>query len=239
MLAATASWAADDAVARATQLYAKRHYRDAARTLETALPWLARAGRPTAPLTLGTVYLGTAELHRELSQSATPMQLEYLKALAAIRGPGASRLASFYLGQTLLESGRPAEAIKVLERFAAEPGVEPGFRAQARAHLGLAHFVRKDVTTARALWNSLDARDPQTRASLAAVYSRARITEPAPAALADAGLKDIGEPPAARLRQKPLGGAPPAGPAGRARAPGPHKGLQGPRPTRIAGARQS
>src|SRR5204863_419914 len=125
----------------------------------------------------------------------------------AIRGPGASRLASFYLGQTLLESGRPAEAIKVLERFAAEPGVEPGFRAQARAHLGLAHFVRKDVTTARALWNSLEARDPQTKATLAAVYSRAGITEPAPVALADAVLKEIGERPALLARRADGGSA--------------------------------
>jgi len=184
MLAATAAWAGDDAVARAMQLYEKRHYRDAARTLETALPSLDPARQATASLTLGIVYLGTAELHRELSQSATPIQLEYLKTLAAIRGPGASRLASFYLGQTLLESGRPAEAIKVLERFAAEPGVEPGFRAQATAHLGLAHFLRKEATTARALWSSLDARDLQTKATLAAVYSRAGITEPAPVALA-------------------------------------------------------
>src|SRR5258708_1581789 len=209
MLAATAAWAADDVVARAMQLYDKRHYRDAARTLETALPSLDPGRQATASLTLGIVYLGTAELHRELSQSATPIQLEYLKAIAAIRGPGASRLASFYLGQTLLESGRPADAIKVLERFAAEPGVEPGLRAQAMAHLGLAHFLRKDAATARALWNSLEARDPQTKATLAAVYSRAGITEPAPVALADAVLKDIGERPAALVRQKLIGVYPP------------------------------
>src|SRR3989442_5288136 len=110
------------------------------------------------------------------------------------------------MGQTLLEGGGPGEPIKVLGGFAGGPGVEPGFRAQARAHLGLAHFVRKDVTTARALWNSLEARDPQTKATLAAVYSRAGITEPAPVALADAVLKDIGERPAAPLRQKPIGG---------------------------------
>ena len=235
MLAATAAWAADDAVARATQLYEKRHYRDAARTLETALPSLDPARQATASLTLGIVYLGTAELHRELSQSATPMQLEYLKALAAIRGPGASRLASFYLGQTLLESGRPAEAIKVLERFAAEPGVEPGFRAQARAHLGLAHFVRKDVTTARALWNSLEARDPQTKATLAAVYSRAGITEPAPVALADAVLKEIGERPAALVRQKLIGVYARAGLTARALALVDQTDLKAPSSTEVLG----
>jgi len=205
LLAATTASAADDAVARATRLYEQRHYREAARTLETALPSLDAGRQAVASLTLGIVYLGSAELHRELAQSAAPIQLEYLKALAASRGPGASRLASLYLGQTLLESGRPADAIKVLERFAAEPGVEPGLRAQAMAHLGLAHFLRKDAATARALWNSLEARDPQTKATLAAVYSRAGITEPAPVALADAVLKDIGERPAALVRQKLIG----------------------------------
>src|SRR5437763_14122375 len=40
VLAATAAWAADDAVARAMQLYVKRHDRDAGRNMETALPWL-------------------------------------------------------------------------------------------------------------------------------------------------------------------------------------------------------
>ena len=44
LLAATTASAADDAVARATRLYEQRHYREAARTLETALPSLD-AGR--------------------------------------------------------------------------------------------------------------------------------------------------------------------------------------------------
>src|SRR5256885_11218642 len=78
-----------------TTLSRPRHYRDAARTLETALPSLDPARQATASLTLGIVYLGTAELHRELSQSATPMQLEYLKALAADRK--STRLNSSHL----------------------------------------------------------------------------------------------------------------------------------------------
>ena len=199
LLAATPAWAADDAVARATRLYEQRHYHDAARTLETALPSLDPARQAAASLTLGIVYLGSAELHRDLAQSATPIQLEYLKALAASRGPGASRLASLYLGQTLLESGRPAEAIAPLERVASDAGVEPAFRAQARAHLGLAHFVLRDTAAARTIWKSLDARDSQVKATLAAVYSRVGITDPAPVALAEAALKD-GERPLVRQR---------------------------------------
>ena len=203
LLAAPVAWAADDAVARATRLYEQRHYRDAARMLETALPALDSARQAPASLTLGIIYLGSAELHRELARSARPIQLEYLKALATSRGPGASRLASLYLGQTLLESGRPGEAIKALER-ASDGAVDAGVRAQARAYLGLAYFMLKDAASARAIWKALDARDAQVKATLAAVYSRAGITDPAPLALADAALKDS-DRPAALVRQKLIG----------------------------------
>ena len=165
LLAAPVAWAADDAVARATRLYEQRHYRDAARMLETALPALDSARQAPASLTLGIIYLGSAELHRELARSARPIQLAYLKALAATRGPGASRLANLYLGQTLLESGRPTEAMKALERVASDGGIEPVVRAQARAYAGLAHFMQKDGATARAIWKSLDVRDAQVKAT--------------------------------------------------------------------------
>jgi len=77
-------------------------------------------------------------------------------------------------------------------------------RAQARAYAGLAHFMQKDGATARAIWKSLDVRDAQVKATLAAVYSRAGITDPAPLALADAALKDS-DRPAALVRQKLIG----------------------------------
>jgi tetratricopeptide (TPR) repeat protein len=204
LLAATAAWAADDVVARATRLYEQRHYGDAARTLEAALPALDPARQAAASLTLGIVYLGSAELHRQLAQAAIPIQVQYLKALAADRRPGASRQASLYLGQALLESGRPAEAIRVLERVAAEAGVEPGLRAQARAHLGLAHFLLKDAPAARAIWKSLDARNPLIKATLAAVYSRAGISDPDPVALGEAALKGS-DRPAPLVQQKLIG----------------------------------
>jgi tetratricopeptide (TPR) repeat protein len=165
------------------------------------LPSLDAARQAPASLTLGIIYLGSAELHRELARSATPIQLEYLKALVATRGPGASRLATLYLGQTLLESGRPSEAIKALER-ASDRAVDAGVKAQARAYLGLAYFMLKDAASARAIWKSLDTRDAQVKATLAAVYSRAGIADPAPLALADAALK---ERPAPLVRQKLIG----------------------------------
>src|SRR5204862_1864237 len=111
---APGAWAADDAVARATRLYEQRHYRDAARMLETALPALDSARQAPASLPHGIIYHSSAELHRELARSARPIQLAYLKVLAATRGPGASRLSKPYLGLTLLGSGRPTEARRAL-----------------------------------------------------------------------------------------------------------------------------
>jgi len=238
LLAATPAWAADDAVARATRLYEQRHYRDAARTLEAALPSLDPGRQAAASLTLGVVYLGSAELHRELAQSAAPIQLEYLKALATTRGPGASRLASLYLGQTLLESGRPADAIRALERVASEAGVEPGPRAQARAHLGLAHFLLKDAATARTIWKSVDARDPEVKATLAAMYSRAAIADPAPVALAEAALKD-GERASPLVRQKLIGVYARAGLTAKALALVEQTDLKAPAATEVLGPTKS
>ena len=103
------------------------------------------------------------------------------------------------------------------------------------AHLGLAHFLRKDAATARALWNSLEARDPQTKATLAAVYSRAGITEPAPVALADAVLKDIGERPATLVRQKLIGVYTRAGLTARALALLEQTDLKAPSSTEVLG----
>jgi tetratricopeptide (TPR) repeat protein len=234
LLAATAAWAADDVVARATRQYEQRHYRDAARTLETALPSLDPARQAAASLTLGVVYLGSAEVHRELARSALAIQLEYLKALAADRAPGASRMAAVYLGQTLLESGRPAEASKVLERAAAAAGLPPRVKLQARAYLGLAHFLLNDAATARAIWKSLDARDPQLKATLAAVYSRARIADPSPVALAEAALNDS-DGLAPLVRQKVIGVYVRAGLTSRALALAEQTDLKAPTATEVLG----
>jgi len=59
-LMAGAASAADDAVARAMALYQRRHYEEAARTLQAGLPVLNPASRATAYLTLGMIYLDNA-----------------------------------------------------------------------------------------------------------------------------------------------------------------------------------
>src|SRR5262245_13092738 len=104
-LSAGAASAADDALARATRLYERHQYEEAAQGLRADLPALSPSSHPTAWLTLGAIYLGNAELHRELYQTALVVQLDYLKRLAAVRGAAGSRFVNLYLGRALLENG--------------------------------------------------------------------------------------------------------------------------------------
>lgn len=198
LMAGTAS-AADDAVARAMRRYERHQYEEAARTLQADLPTLSPASRASAYLTLGMIYLGNAELHRELHEAAIAVQLDYLKKLAAVRGGGGSRFVSLYLGTTLLENGHPGEARRYLERFRAQPRLPPRYRAIAEANLGLCHFLRKDAPSARALWAAIDTADPEVQAALAAVYSRAGLKDKDPVAMGDAALRRVGSSPSARM----------------------------------------
>jgi len=191
-------------VARAMALYERHHYEEAARTLQAGLPTLNPASRATAYLTLGMIYLDTARLHRELREAGIAVQLDYLKKLAAVRGTGGSRFASLYLGSTLLENGNSAEATRYLERFSAQPGVEPRYRAIAEANLGRCHLLRKDAHAARVLWASIDTADPEIQAALAAVYSRAGLQDRDPVAMADAALKKVGYGPSPRMLENLL-----------------------------------
>jgi tetratricopeptide (TPR) repeat protein len=198
-LRAVAASAADDPTTRAMRLYEKHHYEEAARTLQADMPALDPAKSATAYLTLGMIYLDSAELHRDLYQAGKTIQLDYLKRLAAVRGADGSRFVSLYLAKTLLESGCSAEATKYLERFNAQTGVEPRYKATAEADLGLCHFLRQDAPRARALWAALDATDPEVQVALAAVYSKAGLKERDPVAMGDTALRKVGPSPSPRM----------------------------------------
>src|SRR2546428_10382819 len=114
---AGAASAADDAVARAMALYRRRHYEEAARTLQAGLPVLNPASRATAYLTLGMIYLDNARLHRELREAGIAVQLDYLKRLAAVRGTGGSRFSCLYLVSLLFVNGTYGETTRYLEWF--------------------------------------------------------------------------------------------------------------------------
>ncbi|MGH7323827.1 MAG: hypothetical protein ACREJ9_04175 [Candidatus Rokuibacteriota bacterium] len=203
LMAGTAS-ATDDAVARAMRLYEQHRYEDAARTLQADLPGVNPASRARAYLTLGMIYLNNAELHRELYEAGLAVQLDYLKKLAAVPGEGGSRFVSLYLGKTLLENGHPGEATRYLERFSAQPRIEPRYRAIAEANLGLCHFLRKDAPGARARWATIDTADPEVQVTIAAVYSRAGLKDKDPAALGDAALKRVGSTPSSHMLENLL-----------------------------------
>jgi tetratricopeptide (TPR) repeat protein len=203
LMAGTAS-AVDEAVARAMRLYEKHRYEEAARALQADLPALNPASRASAYLTLGMIYLSNARLHRELHDAAIAVQLDYLKKLAAVRGASGSRFVTLYLGKTLLENANPAEATGYLERFRAQPGVDPRHRVIAEASLGLGHFLRKDAPAARTLWASLAADDPELQVALAAVYSRAGLKDRDPVAMADAALRRVASSPSAGMLENLL-----------------------------------
>jgi len=204
VLAAGAVSAADDVVARAMRLYEQHHYEEAAQTLQAGLPALSPAGRAGAYLTLGMIYLGNAELHRELSETAITVQLDYLKKLAVVRGAEGSRFANLYLGKALLESGEAREAAKYLERFSAQPGIPSRYRAIAGASLGLSHFVGNNAQAARAQWASVDTADPEVQMALAAAYSRAGLKDRDPVAMGEAALRKAGASPSPRLLESLL-----------------------------------
>ena len=192
-LMAGAASASDDAVVRAMRLYEQHHYEDAARTLQADLPALNPSSRAAAYLTLGMIYLGNAELHRGLHEAGITVQLDYLKKLVAVRGAGGSHFVNLYLAKTLLENGNAGEATKYLERFSAQRGLEPRYKAIAGASLGLSHFLGKNAQAARAQWATVDTADPEVQMALAAVYSQAGLKDRDPVGMGDAALKKVGD----------------------------------------------
>jgi pentatricopeptide repeat protein len=197
-----AAFAADDAVTRAMKLYEKRHYAEAASLLRAELPSLEQGRQGSANLALGMIYLKNAVLHRELYQSATAASQEYLKKLAATQGPARSRFVDLYLGDVLAETGKAGVAAIYLEKFSGLDTIEPRYRSIARICLGLCSFQNKDVQKAKALWESVDASDPEVKAELAAAYSRAALADRDPAKMLEELLgvmKQAGKQPSMRM----------------------------------------
>jgi tetratricopeptide (TPR) repeat protein len=104
---------------------------------------------------LGDAYLEAGALPRAIEQYQAALRL----------GPAFHDLR-FRLARLLLDAGRSLEAKEELERVLAD---RPGF-AEARAALGLAHFLSGDPGMARSIWTALHAErpdDPRPRAYLA------------------------------------------------------------------------
>jgi tetratricopeptide (TPR) repeat protein len=202
ILAAPHADAADDAVTKAMKLYEKRHYAEAATALRAELPSLEPGKQAAAQMTLGMLYLKNAELHRDLYQAALALNVDYLKKLAAAQGAGRSRFVDLYLGEALLESGKPETAMMYLEKFIAEKSIEPRYKGLARILIGRCFAQQNNKEKADEAWDGYDTADPEIKAALAAAYSASGLKDKDPAALADetvAGLKKTGKQPSMPL----------------------------------------
>ncbi|HUI44535.1 MAG TPA: hypothetical protein VL122_00920 [Nitrospirota bacterium] len=188
LIIATASYAADDVVTRSLKLFEKHHYKEAASLLRAESGSLDQNKQGAADLVLGMTYLKNAQLHRELHQAAATVSQNYLKKLASARGKDRSRFVDFYLGNVLLEAGKPGAAATYLEKFSGNEGVELRYRAMAKACLGLCYYRNNEVQKAQDLWAAIDASDPEAKAELAAAYSMAGLADKNAAGMADESL---------------------------------------------------
>jgi tetratricopeptide (TPR) repeat protein len=182
------AFSAEDPVAQAMKLFEKRHYGEAAGMLRAQLSSLEQGKEGAAYLTLGMIYLKNAELHRELQQVTAAVSTDYLKKLTSLKGKGRSRFADLYLGEALLEAGKPDQASAPLEQFIASEGIEPRSTAIAKAALGLSYYLRDNKQKAEELWGGVDTADPELKSALAAAYSKAGLVEKNPVILADESL---------------------------------------------------
>ncbi len=207
LITAAAASGADDTVARATKLYEKRHYEEAASLLRAESGSIEQSRQGAANLVLGMAYFKNAQLHRELHQAAVSASQDYLKKLAAAQGQARSRYVDFFLGDALLDAGKPGVAAIYLEKFSGSGGTEPRHRAMARVGLGLCYYENKEIQKAQELWAGIDASDPEVKAELAAAYSRAGLADKnAPAMIEEsiAALKHAGKPLSMRMVKNAL-----------------------------------
>jgi tetratricopeptide (TPR) repeat protein len=184
-------FAADDVVTRAMKLYEKRHYAEAAKVLRAESASIEQGKKGTANLVLGMVYFKNAVLHRELYQAAVAATQDYLKNLSAAKGKDRSRFVDLYFGEALVESGRPGLAIRYLEKFLASQGVEPRYRAIAKVCLGLGYYQNNGASKGTEIWKGIDASDLEVKAELGAAYSKARLMDKNPSAMAEGILSEM------------------------------------------------
>jgi len=191
LIITTTYYAADDVVTRALKLFEKHHYKEAAQLLRAESGSLDQSKEGTVNLVLGMAYLKNAQLHREMHQAAATASQNYLKKLAAAQGRTRSRYVDFYLGDVLLETGKPGVAAIYLEKFSGNEGVGQRYRAMAKACLGLCYYRNNEVQKAQDLWAGIDASDPEVKAELAAAYSMAGLADKNPAGMADESLSAV------------------------------------------------
>jgi tetratricopeptide (TPR) repeat protein len=188
VLLAAPAYPANDAVKRAMALYNMHCYEEAATVLRSSLTSLEDGSQGVAHLSLGLVYLKNAELHRAFYLLSVSVHLDYLKKLAAFRGEARSSLVDLYLGEALLEGGRPGEAMHSFERFISDRGVQEKYRVIAKVELGLCYHLQANGRKAKGIWKRVNRRDPEVLSELAAAYSKACLVGENPETICDKAL---------------------------------------------------
>lgn len=200
-------WAAEDFTARAIKLYEQHHYEEAARLLRPALAGMDSSKQAAASLALGMIFLRSAALYRELHRTALVIELDYLTQLKKQKTGSASRAVDFYLGQALLEAGKPGEAATYLRRFADRVGAKSPMQAWAEIELGIVYRRQKKTQQAASTWARQDASDPAIRAALAGAYAETGLQQHKPVEMADAVMhseKSLRKSPDARMARNVL-----------------------------------
>jgi hypothetical protein len=187
-----------DITARALMLYEKHRYDEAARLLRPELATMESGRQAAASLALGMIYLNSAKLYRELQQTALLIELDYLGQLSRQKSGASSRFVDFYLGQALLESGKPAEAATYLRRFDDKMSAQSPVKPFAAIELGIAYSRQRQGQKAAGLWSAVDAARPEIKAALAGAYAVTGAQQHKPVMMADAAMAD------AKAQQYPL-----------------------------------
>lgn len=208
--------AADDVTERALKLYEKHHYEEASHLLRPELATMDISRQAAASLALGMIYLASAKLYRELHQTALVIELDYLTQLSKQKSGSTSSLVDLYLGQALVEAGKPAEGVIYLMRFADHVGAKSPMKPIAEIELGIAYSRQKQAQKAGQAWSGLDTTKPEIKAALAGAYAVTGAQQHKPVAMADAAVleaKKLGAIPGARMNRNLLraysqGGAP-------------------------------
>lgn len=216
LITAGTALAADDVTDRALKLYEKHHYEEAAQLLRPELAGMDASHQAAASLALGMIYLAGAKLYRDLHQTALVIELDYLLKLNKQKSGAASRYVEYYLGQALMEAGKPAEGANHLRRFAEQMGAKSPINPFVDIELGLAFSRQKQTQKAEQIWSALDTTKPEIKVALAGAYAAAGELQHKPMAMVDAALRDakkLGVTPSARmnrgiLRAYSQGGAP-------------------------------
>jgi tetratricopeptide (TPR) repeat protein len=184
VLEASLSEAADP-VRQGMQSYKNHHYEDAAATLLAQMRIAKPGQQGKLYLGLGMTFLACAQVYQELHRTALSVQVDYLSKLLASDKEDGSHYAKLYLGRSLLDSGKAAEAAVLLRTCIHDKEIEPRDRSLAKIALARAYYLQGKSNSADKLWSSLSTSDPEVVSELAAAYSRLGLAERKPLAMGD------------------------------------------------------